>query len=128
MAEQARQQRGERRGPVGEQWEGGVQEVFLGLRDWRAMHPKATLAEIEAELDRRLSGLRAQLLTDLALASAAADLAAGERPRCPDCGGSLYDEGVRARTLLTTGHAPVTLRRDYATCVECGHRLFPPGR
>src|SRR5947209_4386774 len=27
MAEQARQQRGERRGPVGEQWEGGAQAV-----------------------------------------------------------------------------------------------------
>jgi hypothetical protein len=102
--------------------------VFLGLREWRAAHPRATLAEIEAELDRRWAVLRGQLLTDLALASTAADLTRDERPVCPDCGGPLRDEGVRQRTLVTTGNAPVTLTRDYATCVHCGRRLFPPGR
>jgi hypothetical protein len=113
---------------VGERWEGSMQEVFLGLRDWRALHPKATFTEIEAEVDRRVSQLRAQLLTDLALASSAARLASAERPVCPGCGGRLHDEGARERTLMTAGHAPVTLRRDYATCTRCGQRLFPPGR
>lgn len=116
---------------VGERWDGGVQAVFHGLRDWRALHPRATLAAIEAELDRQLCRLRAQMLADLALASAAADLATGapgERPVCPDCGGALHDEGVRDRTLLTLGDEAVTLRRDYATCTACGRRLSPPGR
>lgn len=119
---------GQPRGSIGPQWESGAQAVFLGLREWRVAHPKAALQEIEAELDRRWAALRGQLLTDLALASTAADLAAGERPACPDCGGTLRDEGVRQRTLVTTGNAPVTLTRDYATCVQCGRRLFPPRR
>ncbi len=110
------------------QWESGAQAVFLGLREWRAAHPRATLQEIETELDQRWAGLRGQLLADLALASSAAALAAGPRPVCPECGGALRAEGVRQRTLVTTGNAPVTLTRDYATCVQCGRRLFPPGR
>lgn len=113
------------RGGIGPQWEGGAQAVFLGLREWRAAHPKATLAEIEAEVDQRLAARRGQLLTDVALASAAADLSAEEQAVCPDCGGTLRDEGVRERTLLTTGGARVTLTRDYATGRQCGRRLFP---
>lgn len=112
---------------VGPQWEGGAQAVLLGLREWRAAHPTATLAAIEAELDGRWAVLRGQMLADLALASAATDLAAGTAA-CPECGGALRDEGPRERTLHTAGQAPVTLRRDYATCTRCGHRLFPPGR
>jgi hypothetical protein len=129
MGQRGRRQRGEPRpSAVGAGWEGSVQEVLLGLRDWRALHPKATLAEIEAELDRRLHHLRAQLLTDLALASAATALASGERPVCPECGGPLRDEGVRERTVVTMGNEPVRLRRDYATCARCGSGLSPPGR
>lgn len=119
---------GQQRRSIGPRWEEGAQAVFLGLRDWRAAHPKATLQEIEAEVDRRLATLRGQVLTDVALASTAADLSAGAHLVCPDCGGRLRDEGVRQRTLMTTGNASVTLTRDYATCVHCGRRLFPPGR
>jgi DNA-directed RNA polymerase subunit RPC12/RpoP len=113
-------------GALGPQWEGGAQALFLGLREWRARHPAATLQEIEAELDGRWATLRGQVLADLALASDAADVAAG--PACPHCGGRLRGEGPRERTLVTTGGAPVTLRRDYASCTRCGYRLFPPGR
>jgi hypothetical protein len=115
------------RGAVGERWEGGAQAVFLGLREWRAAHPRATLAEIEAALDRRWAALRGQMLADLTLASAATEVAAGAAA-CPHCGGALRDEGPRARTLATAGQAAVTLRRDYATCTGCGYRFFPPGR
>ena len=129
MGRRGRRQRGEPRpAVVGAGWEGSVQEVLLGLRDWRALHPHATLTAIEAELDRRLHHLRAQLLTDLALASPAAALGGGERPVCPECGGPLHDAGARERTVVTAGHEPVTLRRDYATCARCGSGLFPPGR
>ncbi len=38
---------------VGTRWEGSAQELFVGLREWRELHPRASLAEIEAELDRR---------------------------------------------------------------------------
>ena len=116
------------RGVVGPGWEGGAQGVFLGLRERRALHPTATLDEIEAEVDQRWAVLRGQLLADLALASVAAAVTAGTTAVCPECGGGLRDEGVRQRTLMTTGQARITLTRDYATCVQCGHRLFPPGR
>src|SRR5690348_6680582 len=115
-------------GVGGGQWEEGAQAVFLGLREWRALHPQATLREIEVELDRRWAALRGQMLADLALASAATAVAAPTPPVCPQCGGTLRDEGVRQRTLWTTGQAAVTLRRDYATCIACGYRFFPPGR
>jgi DNA-directed RNA polymerase subunit RPC12/RpoP len=115
-------------GEVGPQWAGSARAVFLGLREWRAAHPRATLTEIEAELDRRWAALRGQMLADLALASPATEVAAAGAGACPHCGGALRDEGARERTLVTAGQAPVTLRRDYATCTRCGYRLFPPGR
>jgi hypothetical protein len=114
-------------GELGARWDGDVREALLGLREWRAAHPQATLAAIEAELDRRWLRLRAQLLEDLALASRAADLVA-ERPACPDCGARLVAEGDRVRTVVTLGDQAVTLRRAYATCTGCRGRLFPPGR
>ena len=106
----------------------GFQDVFLGLHEWRARHPQARFVAIEAELDAQLRHLRAQLLADLALASAAAEVTGALALACPGCGGTLRDEGPRERTVVTVGHAPVTLRRDYATCTQCGYRFFPSGR
>jgi hypothetical protein len=42
-----------------EEWERLAGEALSGMAGWRAAHPKATLAEIEAETDRRLAKLRA---------------------------------------------------------------------
>ena len=123
-----RRQRQRAGSTIGPRWEGQAQDLFGGLREWRATHPKATLAEIEAELDRQWQHVRGMLLEDLALASAAADLQASALTVCPDCGGALQDEGVHPRTLVTWGNVPVTLVRDYATCPACGSRVFPPGR
>jgi DNA-directed RNA polymerase subunit RPC12/RpoP len=127
MATRGRQGQGAE-GPIGARWDGQAQDLFGGLREWRATHPKATFAEIEAELDRQLQHVRGLMLEDLALASTAADLQAQAATVCPDCGGALRDEGVHPRTLVTWGNVPVTLRRDYATCPACGSRVFPPGR
>jgi hypothetical protein len=121
------------RAAVGSQWDAQAQEAFLDLREWRALHPQATLAAIEQELDRRLERLRARMLADLALASQAADLqrtqaSSGERACCPQCGTPLHDGGAHQRTLVTLGNQPVELVRDYGTCPQCGGGLFPPGR
>jgi hypothetical protein len=118
-----REQQGQR------DWGGAMRESVLGLQEWRAGHPQATFAEIEAEVDRRWNVLRAQLLADLALASAATEGAAAPAAPCPQCGGTrLRDEGPRERTVRSLGHAPVTLRRAYAACTQCGYRFFPSGR
>ena len=74
------------------------------MADWRVAHPTARFSEIEAALDERLNQVRARVLGDLALASAAADVAAEareERPRCERCGTVLQARGTSDRTLLT---------------------------
>jgi hypothetical protein len=112
-------------------WAGDAESVWSGLADWRAAHPTATLSEIEAALDERLDRLRARLLADLALASAAADVQAGfgeERARCERCGVPLQARGQSDRRLLTQGGAAVPLRRTYLACPACGDGSFPPGR
>lgn len=100
------------------------------MKEWRLQHPKATFAEIEGALDTRLSGLRARMLQDVALASAAVSVRGArpeDRTECPACGGRLAARGVAARRL-TVGHdRTVTLPRAYAVCPACGTGLFPPG-
>ncbi len=78
------------------QWHELAEEVLSGMQEWRVQHPKATLNEMELALDERLGRVRARLLEDLALASAAADIQAAqqqERPVCPNVG----DEILPAR-------------------------------
>lgn len=114
-----------------QRWAGDAESVWSGLADWRAAHPKATLSEIEVALDERLDRLRARLLADLALASAAADVRealAEERPRCERCGVVLQGRGQSVRKLLTQGGAEVPLQRTYVACPQCGDGTFPPRR
>ena len=90
---------------------GQAQDLFGGLREWRATQPTATFAQSEAALARQGAQGRGLMLAARALASAAADLQARGQTVCPDCGGPLQDEGGPARTLLTWGPVPVTLQR-----------------
>lgn len=121
------------------EWGALAAEAFLGVKEWRLQHPKATFAEIEAAVDERLSAVRARMLEDVALASAAAavsDSPLVARPACPVCtgratGGSgagrLEARGRHAREVTVTYGRPVTLTREYAVCSVCGTGLFPPG-
>jgi len=107
-----------------------VVEILSGLADWRAAHPRATFAELEAAVDERFDAARARVLEDLALASRAADLSgqpAAERARCPSCGGRLQPQGKKRRTVVVQGGRGVRLERDDAVCPACGRGLFPPG-
>jgi len=107
-------------------WQHVSEAVMTGLRDWRAAHPRATFAEIEAVVDERLNGMRARMLEDLALVNAAGEEA--ESPgACPECGQALQRRGLQTRTLTVQGEQPVHLRRPYAVCPACGTGLFPPG-
>lgn len=113
-------------------WGALGEEITRELTAWRVAHPKATLAEIEQAVYEAMSRLQAQVLTDLAHASAAADLPeqpAAERPRCPECAGVLVPRGQQEREVLTPRQAAtLRLRRSYAVCPACGVGLFPPGR
>ena len=112
------------------QWQQETAEILTGLKDWRVQHPKATFRQIEAALDERLAGMRARMLQELALASAAADQS-GQAPegraRCPACGGRLEPRGTHHRTIVTDRGKAVRLERDYAVCPSCETGLFPPG-
>ena len=123
--------RRERLEGAAQRWAGDAEAVWTGMADWRAAHPKATFSEIEAALDERLNQVGARVLADLALASAAAEVAGAsgeERPGCRRCGVGLHARGASDRTPLTQGGAEVRLARTYAACPTCGDGTFPPGR
>lgn len=106
-----------------------AQDVLSGMREWRAAHPRATLAEIEATLDEHLARLRVALLAEAALASPAADwtTAPASPPLCPHCSTPLVARGKATRHLQAPGGQDLALTRSYATCPACGAGLFPPG-
>jgi hypothetical protein len=106
------------------------EEILTGIRDWRAAHPKATFAEIQAVVDERLDRLRARLLREVALASQAAgggELPTMKRPVCPDCGERMAPRGTHEREVAIQGEQRVQLTRSYWVCPACHRGLFPPG-
>jgi ribosomal protein S27AE len=109
-----------------EQWLAETAERFAALEAWRQAHPTATWAEIEAAVEAQLGPLRAMLLQDTALASAATALAT-ERSDCPTCGTRLQAAGSRRRRLRGEQDEPIDLERTYARCPACGAGVFPPG-
>lgn len=111
-------------------WDELAEGVFRGFREWRVQHPRATFKEIEAALDARWAQVRARILRDAALASAAGDLRAvptAERPVCPDCGGALALAGQEERVLIASHERAIPLVRSATVCTACGRRVFPPG-
>ena len=83
---------------------------------------------MEDELYLRLSELRARMLSDLAIASASADLEPGsEAPVCSKCKQKLQAKGKKKRELQTRGGVNVKLEREYGICPQCGQGIFPPG-
>ena len=113
-------------------WSAAMADIASGLKEWRLAHPHATMEEMERESARRLAQLQAQLLQDMALASAAADVPAAkargeEVPRCPTCGGPLRARGKHRRRLTGAHDQTVELERTYLECPVCGTGFFPPG-
>jgi hypothetical protein len=109
-------------------WRGKSEEIISGMTEWRQQHAKATFREIEEELDRRLSELRARMLADIAVASARSSWEAGEPPPvCEKCGARLERKGKKKRKLQTRGGQEVEIEREYGVCPECGQGIFPPG-
>lgn len=111
-------------------WHELAEEVVSGFKEWRIQHPRATFSEIEQALDERLGKMRARLVQDAAMASAAADIAAAqeeERPKCPRCGAAVEGRGRQERRLTTQHDQVVTLERSYVVCPACGESFFPSG-
>jgi ribosomal protein S27AE len=115
-------------GERADEWARVTDELWSGMQAWRAQHPRATLYEIEAEVEARLGAARSRLLEAAAVAGSDVDPIGDEaRPRCPDCGATMQWDGMRARRLTTSHNRDVTLTRRHARCPRCGTGLFPPG-
>jgi hypothetical protein len=117
-----------KRGELQGKWNELSEEILQGMADWRVQHPQATMREIEAEIDKRLSALRAKMISDTAMASSQADWERGASGVvCPRCGEKLEKKGKKKRKLETQGGREVELVREYGVCPKCGQGLFPPG-
>ena len=110
------------------EWNGLSEEITQGIAAWREQHAKATFREIEAEIDKRVSELRAKMLSDTAMASAQAEWESGASGVvCPKCGAKLEKKGKKKRKLETQGGREVELIREYGVCPQCGQGIFPTG-
>jgi hypothetical protein len=110
-------------------WQDLAEAALTGMADWRAQHPQATLREIEVAIDEHLATMRARMLQDAALTSAATDLRAippTARPACPACGRLLEARGKELRRLATRHQRVIRLERTRAVCPQCGTAVFPP--
>lgn len=113
---------------VQENWQKMSQEIITGVAEWRMQHPRATLREIEAEIDHRLAGFRAKMIADVAMQSKKAEWDEADRAvRCENCGEKLKSRGRKKRTLETNYGQEIELERDYGVCPKCGQGIFPPG-
>ena len=114
----------------GGKWQAVAEEAMGGMKGWRVEHPRATMAEIEEELDKRLAKLRVQMLTDTALASDSTEMTTGaeeERVRCVECGKALEARGKQERLLTSQHNQVVRLERSYGVCPQCEAGFFPSG-
>jgi hypothetical protein len=115
--------------PLDQNWHTLSAEILTGMHEWRLAHPRATLREMETELDARWAHLRARMLSDLALHSPAAaweERPVAEHPRCPQCDVPLAPRGTHTRYLQTHGGRDLALERSYGVCPSCQDGFFPP--
>ena len=109
-----------------EEWRKLSEKVIEGSSEWRKEHPKATLREIEEEIDKQLSEMRACMITDIAQDSASAEWEAEKAAVCPECGAELLKKGKKKRKLQTREGREIELEREYGLCLKCGQGIFPP--
>lgn len=99
--------------------------VHAELAAWRAAHPAATFAELEAAVEAGVARLRASLLAEALPADPGPHDAA--RPQCGACAVPLLRRGRHRRTVQIWGDHTVDLERTYWSCPRCGAGHFPPG-
>lgn len=100
-------------------------DLMERLNQWREKHPRATMREIEEEIDRRMSKVRARLITDTVMKNASIGKQKGKKEMCPKCGGEIKKKGKKKRKLETNGGQEIEFEREYVRCQSCGHGFFP---
>ena len=98
---------------MSQQWQQSSQQASQSIAQWRAAHPEATLAEIEAAVDEQMNRLRARMIEEVAQASPLEQADAKQQARkCPQCGERMQARGKHQRRLQTQGGQQVTLTRQ----------------
>jgi hypothetical protein len=98
-------------------WRKMSEEVIQGLSE----DAKATFREIEDEVDKRLSALRAQMIADTAMQSVTVSWTDTAVALCPQCGARLAKKGKKKRRLQTAQE--IELEREYG--VRSAGCFFP---
>ncbi len=112
---------------MSQQWQQSSQQAGQAIAHWRAAHPEATLAEIEAAVDEQMNRLRAGMIEEVAQASPLEQADAEQHSKkCPQCGERMQARGKHQRRLQTQGGHQVRLSRQYLSCPGCGYSFFPP--
>ena len=109
-------------------WNAQGEDIFAAVAQWRAAHPKATLAEIEHAVDEQMHRLRARMIEQAAQASAVAESGASQGQVCEQCGQPRHSRGRAKRRWQTHGGQQVEVERTYVTCPRCGGGFFPLDR
>jgi len=105
-----------------------MDEVLKGLREWRRLHPKATLAEIERETMKQMAQLQAQIMEELSQTLPVEERRSEvETQICPECGAKMRRRGESERQLQGSGGQTIHLKRSFWVCPACGAGIFPPG-
>src|SRR5947209_19527760 len=98
-----------------ERWNAQGEEIFATVAQWRAAHPKATLAEIEHAVDEQMNRLRARMIEQAAQASAAAEGEANQGRLCEQCGPPLQARGRAKRRRQTHEGPQVEVESTYVS-------------
>jgi hypothetical protein len=109
-------------------WHQLTEDITTSMREGPIQHPKATLREIETELDAPRARAPARMREDLALQTTATTWQHAARlatRTCPQCG-TRPERGAHRPILLTHGGHNLTLDRSDGVCPACASRLFPP--
>ena len=110
---------------LGAGWSAVSQAVEQEVAMWRRAHPRATLTEIEQEVEAATRQLTRWLVEELAGEDTAGR---EERPSCPQCRTPMERRGHKAREVLVAHQRqPVRLERASFVCPACHAGLFPPG-
>lgn len=116
---------GEEGAALGAGWGAAQQAVEEEVATWRRAHPRATLTEIEQEVEAVTGRLRRWLVEELAQEVA---IVPEERPNCPKCRTPMERRGHKAREVVVAHQRqPVRLERAAFVCPACHAGLFPPG-
>ena len=100
-------------------------DLIEGLNKWREKHPRATMREIEEEIDRRMSKMRARLITDTVMRSASTGHEKREERNVPEMRRGGKEEGEEETEAGNERRAGDRVRTGVCDMSELWTWFFP---